>query len=608
MPLYTEKLTGPAYSADDIEYGLGDVLGAQASETFLDSPIWSIAPRAVELDTARRRYGGAYQNFDRVGAEGWLAKRGLTLQDLPLEDRSYNELELSILTRRKIAEIRRNQVLQRGAGGAGEAIARLGTAIGVSLLDPLNLASGFIPVVGEARYARILAQAGGAGGRAAVRAGVGAVEGAAGAAIMEPLVAGARRQELADYTLADSLANIAFGGLFGGGLHTVGGAIGDALRPPQRASQPIIEQAASRVREAPAAAPAQAGAAAVPVPPVPRPAVPDAYFDDAVTLRRALVAARDVDVNDPDALAKVLGSRPKPISQFVRETGGIFDGGGELAARDVNGRTVPGLVRKDGGRENSATVDAVRQRVFDAGYFPEKADYNQISDSELFDAIAEDVNGRRRYPQSAEAAVTRVKADRDFVEALAQQGITRDMDEGQIAARLREIDEEARAQSAEAAGIDPETLAEYDRSAARQVAEAEEVQRGQALRAAVGQALGDDPIEVRPVFGGDPRQAADRLADPDAHRSADPAAVALADAATNEGDVLDAAALQRQVADLDDQLRTMADDAELEGEAGEGLRAALEAADEAIAPLEQQTRELTKAARLMGVCAARHAA
>jgi hypothetical protein len=87
-----------------------------------------------------------------------------------------------------------------------------------------------VPVVGEARYAAMLGRAASPLGRAGVRAGVGAVQGAAGAAILEPLPLLAARQDQTEYGLSDSLANIALGGLLGGGLHSVGGAVSDAMR------------------------------------------------------------------------------------------------------------------------------------------------------------------------------------------------------------------------------------------------------------------------------------------------------------------------------------------------------------------------------------------
>src|SRR5690606_9225885 len=80
------------------------------------------------------------------------------------------------------------------------------------------------------RYAAMLGRAATPLARAGVRAGVGAVEGAVGAAIIEPLPLIAAQMDQTEYGLSDSLANIALGGLLGGGLHTVGGAVSDALR------------------------------------------------------------------------------------------------------------------------------------------------------------------------------------------------------------------------------------------------------------------------------------------------------------------------------------------------------------------------------------------
>lgn len=606
MPLYTDPIAARPYTADDIQYGTGDVVEAQAAETFLDSPLLSAIPRAAELDIARRRYGGAYQNFDRVGAEGWLAKRGLTLEDLPLEDRTYNELELSILSRRKVAEIRRNQVLGAASGGVGQTLARLGTALGVSVLDPINLASGFVPVFGEARYARILAAAGGPAGRAAARAGVGAVEGVVGATALEPLIAAARRQELADYGLADSLTNIAFGGLLGGGLHAVGGAVGDALRPAERlrqAAEPILARP-----EAAAVAPEPAQPVSVRAPVTPE-ARPDPYFDDAQALKRAMIAARDIDVNDPAALARMTGVEAKPLAQFIKETGGIFDNGGELAARDITNKSLPGLVRKEPGPMNAATIDAVRVRAWEAGYFPEAADYNEISPSDLLDALAEDVSGRRRYPASAEPALNKVRADREFIDRLESQGITRDMDAEAIAKRLRDLDEEARAQAIEDTGVSPDVLAEYDQTARFAADSATEAQRGEALKAAVAQAVGGEPIEVRPVFGeASAAEAAARLSDPDAHPLADPVAAERIDTAAAEAGPVDRAALEREVADLDAEIRAMREEAALGDEGDDAIKAALADSDEAIATMEESTRAMSQAARLLSVCATRSAA
>lgn len=148
-------------------------------------------------------------------------------------------------------ELLRQDVIARRDGGlATGALARFATGLFGSLLDPLNVASAFIPVVGEARYAAWLANAGGVVGRAGVRAGVGAAEGAVGALVLEPLNYGFAQSEQADYTATDSLLNIAMGTVLGGGLHVVGGAVAD--RVTGRYANPIterIENAGPEARE-----------------------------------------------------------------------------------------------------------------------------------------------------------------------------------------------------------------------------------------------------------------------------------------------------------------------------------------------------------------------
>lgn len=134
---------------------------------------------------------------------------------------------LDVIIQRQQEQLARQQVLARAGSSFGT---QLSAGLAASILDPINIASAFVPVVGEARYAAMLGRAATPIARAGVRAGVGALEGAVGAAIIEPLPLLAARQDQTDYDLSDSLANIAFGAALGGGLHTVGGAISDRLR------------------------------------------------------------------------------------------------------------------------------------------------------------------------------------------------------------------------------------------------------------------------------------------------------------------------------------------------------------------------------------------
>jgi hypothetical protein len=129
----------------------------------------------------------------------------------------------------KVKELERQDTMRRAQSGLGT---QLTAGLVASILDPLNVGLAFIPVVGQARFAAMAARA----GVPAARAATGAIEGAAGAALLEPLVLAAATQEQADYDITDSLANVAFGGILGSGLHLAGGAVGDRLAARREAS------------------------------------------------------------------------------------------------------------------------------------------------------------------------------------------------------------------------------------------------------------------------------------------------------------------------------------------------------------------------------------
>lgn len=173
--------------------------------------------------------------MDAQAARDKVSGMGL---DIKIPEQGIRQGALDILIDRHREQAARQQVMTRANGGSFGT--QLGASVAASLLDPLNIASAFVPVFGEVRYAAMLGRAATPLARAGVRAGVGAVEGAVGAAIIEPLPLIAAQMDQTEYGLSDSLANIAMGGLLGGGLHTVGGAVSDALRrriateaPPQ---------------------------------------------------------------------------------------------------------------------------------------------------------------------------------------------------------------------------------------------------------------------------------------------------------------------------------------------------------------------------------------
>lgn len=150
--------------------------------------------------------------------------------DLGLKfDKPERENVARILAEQKRAEMIRNDVIARGPRGVWATTAQFGAALASSALDPLNVASAFVPVVGEARFAAWAGRI----GLLRARALAGAVEGTVGAALVEPITYGLARRQQLDYEMADALLNVGIGTILGAGLRTGFGAIGDRIRGPQ---------------------------------------------------------------------------------------------------------------------------------------------------------------------------------------------------------------------------------------------------------------------------------------------------------------------------------------------------------------------------------------
>lgn len=211
----------------DYPASFGEAFGAGVERAVDTNPL-ALGARALRTfsEDFQARFGGQEDNLvDRKAAEEEIRARGL---DLKVPAGGITRYELDMLQHLKQREVRQNTVGARADGVTGVAAGFAGAFAG-SFADPINVASNFIPFVSQYRYARWLAQAGESTlARAGVRAGAGAIEGAAGAAVIEPLVyAGATSLQL-DYDSVDSFLNVTLGGVMGGGLHTIGGAVYDA--------------------------------------------------------------------------------------------------------------------------------------------------------------------------------------------------------------------------------------------------------------------------------------------------------------------------------------------------------------------------------------------
>ena len=216
---------------------LGETLGAVAEDAWNFNPLPS-AIRFFELEANRNE-----DTNEPLISRDELNKKYSNL-DL-FFDQDEKQSTVDILVNRKTLERERQSIIARGPEGSFNPFnsgfytggAKLGTSLAVSVADPINIASAFIPVVGQARFASLVARQ----GLTKARGIRGVVEGAVGAAAVEPIVLTAATAEQADYGLMDSFLNVTFGSIIGGGLHVGAGALKDFRT--RRAFEDRIEEA-----------------------------------------------------------------------------------------------------------------------------------------------------------------------------------------------------------------------------------------------------------------------------------------------------------------------------------------------------------------------------
>tara|TARA_R110002012_G_scaffold317488_1_gene534093 strand:- start:3259 stop:4485 length:1227 start_codon:yes stop_codon:yes gene_type:complete len=192
----------------------GDVIDATAEETWARNPLSSTA------DLIGLKRAALSDNSPLIPKED-LNKKYSDL-GLSFEEDEYQSV-VNIMVEEKEAERQRQNIMARGPQGLGVSISKFAVGLGVSMLDPINVASAFIPVVGQARMAQMVARQ----GFTKARISKGIKEGAVGATVVEPVVSWAANELQADYGLIDSFLNITFGSILGGGLHVAAGKLKD---------------------------------------------------------------------------------------------------------------------------------------------------------------------------------------------------------------------------------------------------------------------------------------------------------------------------------------------------------------------------------------------
>lgn len=515
---------------DDVVTGQFDAAEASFDQAMFENPT-SAARRIGELNRAEQgrvemqaypAYGiperRAEPETPLLTAEQARARIKEEGLDLTVEDSGIRAGALDILIERKREEVKRKFILDNAP--ASTVPVQLLAGFAASALDPINVASAFVPVVGEARYASLLARAGqSAMARAAVRAQVGAVEGAVGAALVEPLVLYASARDQADYDLTNSLLNVAFGSVLGGGLHAAGGLVSD-LRRGNLLEQVRVESLA----EAPQGAEVRATT----------PEIALRRGDDDPMLRLSDSLAMGIEADRVRiAEASAIQARDDLVPQIRAELEAV------AAGRLPN---VGDLKAERSSIEKSlASLDesySVRAKDFQRQGLTRKQ-----AERAARDAITEE---RQRLTERQQEVETALSGNARAEQARAELS------------RLRrgEIPERYQAKLAERAG---QISGGFDlRQTARAMAEAAPWQvRESALRTAVAQAVTGRPIDVEPLFHlADPakrKAALERIKEP-VKTVSDPEGEAAAYMADETADALDGTDLEGAERMLADEL------------------------------------------------------
>ena len=219
---------------DNYKTSLFESLGAVAADNWNFNPVMSLLNlRDVQTAGAESRAAGIIPRDKNLLNEEY--------KDLGLYfERDEYQSVVDIMVKKKKRERERQSIMERGpkgswnplSGGFYVGAAKLAVGIGTSFLDPINIGASFIPIYGQARFARSIAKAKGMGEKSAkafrrTRLKRGAIEGAGGALLIEPLVYGVAQRIQADYDIYDSFLNVAFGSVIGGGLHVGAGKLKD---------------------------------------------------------------------------------------------------------------------------------------------------------------------------------------------------------------------------------------------------------------------------------------------------------------------------------------------------------------------------------------------
>lgn len=387
-------------------FGTLDVLGATLGETLYYNPL-SAANRFFDQYTGEGRTG------QKLSSDEW-AQSPYFREGIEVGEEGITEGLANLLAERKDKRDSIKFTLNRSQGGLGLGALQFGTALAGSMLDPLNVASAFIPIVGQARMATMAARFGKTGSRLVT----GAVDGAVGAAILEPLVIGqAYLEQDVDYGLMDSFLNVTLGGVLGGGLHVGFGKISDRIEASKVKDEALVRAVAQAVSDQ-----------EINVANLHR---QEKKVDEAEAIQRSnerlaeqsdvVSVERRIDPDTGEIIEEKINrepgyvpvykrkgkarppilraEKPKTLAQFIRAKGGIdptSQGAAdlqEIVPKQKSGKFYVSAAK--GGRSVDDMLTAAREE----GYLPPEIEGqpDELGINELIDAVREDVTGNPQY-------------------------------------------------------------------------------------------------------------------------------------------------------------------------------------------------------------------
>jgi hypothetical protein len=141
-----------------------------------------------------------------------------------MEDHKRGYVDL--IVNKKLEDMKKQNIISRGPKNIFAQGSYFISGLGGSFTDIINIGTSVIPIVGQARFLQMV----GKYGKTSARLRRGAIEGAVGNTLFEPVEFSMARAEQRDYGFMDSLYNISFGAVLGSGLNFGLGKIGDVYK------------------------------------------------------------------------------------------------------------------------------------------------------------------------------------------------------------------------------------------------------------------------------------------------------------------------------------------------------------------------------------------